>query len=59
MKLEGEYALIGATLIDGNGGTPVKDTTIVVRNGVMRRWGISNQWHWRVMFRRLTCLEIT
>ena len=39
MKLEKEYALIGTTLIDGNGGTPVKDTTIVVRNGVIEEAG--------------------
>ena len=26
MVLEKEYALVGATLIDGDGGTPVKDT---------------------------------
>jgi len=35
MELEKEYALIGATLIDGNGGSPIKDTTIVVKNGVI------------------------
>jgi len=39
MKLEKEYALIGATLIDGNGDAPVKDTTIVVRNGVIEEVG--------------------
>ena len=39
MRLEKDYALIGATLIDGNGGTPVKDATIVVRNGVIEEAG--------------------
>ncbi|MCD6599341.1 MAG: amidohydrolase family protein [Dehalococcoidia bacterium] len=39
MKLEKEYALIGATLIDGNGGIPVKNVTIVVRNGVIEEVG--------------------
>lgn len=39
MRLEKDYALIGATLIDGNGGTPVKDATIVVRNGVIEEVG--------------------
>jgi imidazolonepropionase-like amidohydrolase len=39
MKLEEEYALIGGTLIDGNGGIPVKDVTIVVRNGVIEEVG--------------------
>lgn len=28
--------MIGATLIDGNGGLPISDTTIVVRNGVIK-----------------------
>ena len=35
MKLEKEYVLIGATLIDGNGGAPVKDTVILVKNGII------------------------
>ena len=39
MKLDKEYALIGATLIDGNGDAPLKDTTIVVRNGVIEEVG--------------------
>jgi len=39
MNLQKEYALIGATLIDGNGGSPVKDTSIVVRNGVIEEVG--------------------
>ena len=42
MKLEKEYALVGATLIDGNGGTPVKDTTVVVKNGVIQEAGDRN-----------------
>lgn len=29
MELENEYALIGTTLIDGNGGALVKDSIIV------------------------------
>jgi len=32
MKFEKEYALIGATLIDGNGGSPIENTTIIVNN---------------------------
>lgn len=39
MELEKGYALIGATLIDGNGGVPVKDTTVVIRNGVIEKVG--------------------
>jgi imidazolonepropionase-like amidohydrolase len=35
MKLEKEYMFIGVTLIDGNGGPPVKDTVILVKNGVI------------------------
>ena len=31
--------MVGATLIDGNGGSPVKDTSIVVRNGVIEEVG--------------------
>jgi len=38
-ELGKEYALIGATLIDGNGGAPVRDTTVVVRNGVIEEAG--------------------
>jgi len=30
---EGAVALVGATLIDGNGGPPVPDVTVLVRNG--------------------------
>lgn len=39
MKLENKYALIGTTLIDGNGGTPVKDSVIVVKNGIIEEVG--------------------
>ena len=35
MELEKEYALIGATVIDGNGGPPRKNTTVVVKNGLI------------------------
>lgn len=39
MELEKEYALIGATVIDGNGGPPASDTTVVVKNGVIEEVG--------------------
>ena len=39
MVLENKYALVGATLIDGNGGTPVKDTIVVVKDGVIEKIG--------------------
>lgn len=39
MEFEKEYALIGATLIDGNGGSPEGDTTVVVKNGVIEEVG--------------------
>lgn len=39
MVLEKEYALVGATLIDGDGGTPVKDTIVVVKDGVIDKIG--------------------
>ena len=39
MELEKEYALTGVTLIDGNGGNPVKDTVVVVKNGVIDQVG--------------------
>ncbi|GAH99207.1 unnamed protein product, partial [marine sediment metagenome] len=32
-------ALIGATVIDGNGGPPTSDTAVVVRNGVIEEVG--------------------
>jgi len=38
-KLEKEYALIGATVIDGNGGPPLNDTTIIVKDGVIQEVG--------------------
>ena len=39
MKSEHLYALTGATLIDGNGGTPLKDSIILVKNGVIKAVG--------------------
>ena len=39
MVSENEWALIGATLIDGNGGTPIKDTAVIVKNGVIEYVG--------------------
>lgn len=39
MELKKEYALVGATLIDGNGGTPLEDAAIVVKNGVIEEVG--------------------
>ena len=39
MKSEHQYALTGATLIDGNGGTPLKDSIILVKNGVIKAVG--------------------
>ena len=39
MKLEKEYALTGATVIDGNGGNPVKDTVVIVKNGAIEEVG--------------------
>jgi len=39
MKSKDRYALIGATLIDGNGGTPLKDATVLVENGVIKAVG--------------------
>ena len=32
-------ALVGATLIDGNGGTPVKDACVVIRNNIIESVG--------------------
>ncbi|MBI4187240.1 MAG: amidohydrolase family protein [Chloroflexi bacterium] len=37
MKLENEFALVGATLIDGNGGPPRRDVTIMVKDGVIQK----------------------
>ncbi len=39
MKSEDLYALTGATLIDGNGGTPLKDSIILVKNGIIKEAG--------------------
>ncbi len=39
MKSEHLYALTGATLIDGNGGTPLKDSIILVKNGIIKEAG--------------------
>jgi len=39
MKLEKEYALIGVTMIDGNGGPPINDATVVVKDGVIQEVG--------------------
>jgi len=41
MELGKEYALVGATLIDGNEGVPAKDTVVVVKNGVIEKVGDS------------------
>jgi imidazolonepropionase-like amidohydrolase len=34
------YALTGATVIDGHGGAPLNDTTVLVENGVIKAVGI-------------------
>ena len=34
------YALTGATVIDGHGGAPLNDTTVLVENGVIKTVGI-------------------
>ena len=39
MDLNDKFALLGVTLIDGNGGAPVRDTTIVIKNGVIEEIG--------------------
>ena len=39
MKSEHLYALTGATLIDGHGGTPLKDSIILVKNGIIKEAG--------------------
>lgn len=41
MELRKEYVLVGATLIDGNGSVPAKDTAVVVKNGVIEEVGDS------------------
>jgi hypothetical protein len=33
------YALTGATVIDGHGGAPLNDTTVLVENGVIMAVG--------------------
>ncbi|MCP4612782.1 MAG: hypothetical protein GY845_29145, partial [Planctomycetes bacterium] len=33
------YALTGATVIDGHGGAPLNDTTVLVDNGVIKAIG--------------------
>jgi len=35
------YALTGATVIDGHGGAPLNDTTVLVDNGVIKAVGSS------------------
>jgi len=42
MKSTDVYALTGATLIDGNGGAPLKDSTILVKNGEIKAVGSRN-----------------
>jgi imidazolonepropionase-like amidohydrolase len=37
--LRDDFALLGATLVDGNGGPPLKDSTVVVRNGIITQVG--------------------
>jgi len=39
MKSEKTYALTGATLVDGNGGPPLKDSIILVKNGTIEAVG--------------------
>lgn len=34
-KIDPTYGLIGATVIDGHGGVPMHDTTVLVENGVI------------------------
>jgi imidazolonepropionase-like amidohydrolase len=36
------YALTGATVIDGHGGAPLNDTTVLVDNGVIKAVGSRN-----------------
>ena len=35
----GLFALTGATLIDGNGGTPLKDSVVLVKDGFIEAVG--------------------
>lgn len=39
MKSKDIYALVNGTLIDGNGGTPLKDAVVIVENGVIAAVG--------------------
>jgi imidazolonepropionase-like amidohydrolase len=39
MEDAGRYALIGATVIDGHGGPPLNDTTVLVEDGFIRAVG--------------------
>jgi len=39
MELQKEYALVGATLIDGNGDSPLNNVAVVVKNGVIEEVG--------------------
>ncbi len=39
MKFNKEYALTGATLIDGNGKSPVENAVIVVEDGIIESVG--------------------
>ncbi len=40
---DGAFALLGARLIDGNGGSPIEDATIVVRDGIIAAAGPSTE----------------
>ena len=37
MKFNKEYALTGATLIDGNGRSPVENAVVVVKDGIIKK----------------------
>lgn len=39
MKTKDMYALSGATLIDGNGGPPLRDSIVLVKNGIIEAVG--------------------
>jgi len=39
METVGKYALTGATVIDGHGGVPLNETTVLVDNGVIKAVG--------------------
>ncbi len=38
---DGAFALVGARLIDGNGGAPIEDATVVIRDGIIAEAGPS------------------